>query len=87
LGLLSESIPLQKQSTVMGIYGGVCENTGIVAGSALGGFIWSAFGPQATFLMGAISASLGAVICLTLLERKPSHGGGLTTDAETDCCQ
>lgn len=87
LGLLSESIPLQKQSTVMGIYGGVCENTGIVAGSALGGFVWSAFGPQATFLMGAISTSLGALICLTLLERKPCQGGGLTPDAETDCCQ
>jgi MFS family permease len=87
LGLLSESIPLQKQSTVMGIYGGVCENTGIVAGSALGGFIWSALSPQATFLMGAISASLGGVICLTLLDSKPSQRDGLTTDAETDCCQ
>ena len=87
LGLLSDSVPLQKQSTVMGVYGGVCENTGIVAGSALGGFVWSALSPQATFLMGAISASLGALICLTLLERKPSQGGGLTTDAETDRCQ
>jgi MFS family permease len=74
LGLLSESVPAQRQSTVMGIYGGVCENTGIVAGSALGGFIWSALSPQATFFMGAISASLGALICLTLLESKPSQG-------------
>jgi MFS family permease len=87
LGLLSDSVPQQKQSTVMGVYGGVCENTGIVAGSALGGFVWSAFSPQATFLMGAISAILGLLICLTLLERKPSQGGGLTPDAETDCCQ
>lgn len=62
LGLLSASVPLQRQSTVMGIYGGVCENIGIIAGASLGGFVWSAWGPRATFLMGTVAASLGAVI-------------------------
>ncbi|UCH43680.1 MAG: MFS transporter, partial [Dehalococcoidales bacterium] len=65
LGLLSESVPVSKQSTIMGIYGGMCENAGLIAGSALGGFVWSGLGPQATFLMCSISAGLGLVICIT----------------------
>ncbi len=71
LGLLSDSVPLNRQSTAMGIYGGVCENTGIIAGSALGGFVWSAWGPQPTFLMGTLAAGLGAVICFGLVRDKP----------------
>ncbi|MBA7704560.1 Multidrug resistance protein MdtG [subsurface metagenome] len=63
LGLLSDSVPLHRQSTVMGVYGGICENTGIIAGSALGGFVWSAWGPRVIFLMGTVTASLGAVVC------------------------
>jgi PPP family 3-phenylpropionic acid transporter len=63
LGLLSDSVALQQQSTAMGIYGGLCENTGVIAGSALGGFVWGALGPRATFLMGTIATGLGAVIC------------------------
>ena len=69
LGLISASVPLRRQSTAMGLYGGICENTGIVAGAALGGFIWSAWGPRATFLMGTVAASLGAVICFFGLAR------------------
>ncbi|MFC2072030.1 MFS transporter [Chloroflexota bacterium] len=69
LALLSDNVALQQQSTAMGVYGGVCENTGIIAGSALGGFVWSAWGPRATFLMGTIAASLGAVICFFGLVR------------------
>ncbi|GAG36711.1 unnamed protein product, partial [marine sediment metagenome] len=52
LGLISTSVPLRRQSTAMGIYGGICENTGIIAGASLGGFVWSAWGPRAAFLMG-----------------------------------
>lgn len=66
LGLLSDSVPLRRQSTVMGIYGGVCENSGVIAGSALGGLVWSVFGPRVTFLTSAIAAGLGALICLGL---------------------
>ncbi len=71
LGLLSDSVPLRRQSTFMGVYGGVCENTGIVAGSALGGFIWSMWGPQATFLAGTIAGGLGAAICFGFVREKP----------------
>jgi MFS family permease len=70
LGLLSDSIPLNRQSTAMGIYGGVCENTGIIAGSAIGGFVWATLGPRPTFLMGAIAAGLGAVLCFSLIREK-----------------
>jgi len=66
LGLLSDSVPQKKQSTVMGIYGGVCENTGIIAGSTMGGLVWSSFGPRETFLMGALAAGLGAAMCFLL---------------------
>jgi MFS family permease len=72
LCLLSDSVPLHRQSTAMGVYGGVCQNTGIIAGSALGGFIWGAWGPEATFLFGALTAGVGAVVCLTLVREMPA---------------
>jgi MFS family permease len=68
LGLLSESVPLHRQSTAMGFYGGVCENIGIIGGSALGGIIWDTWGPQPTFLIGALTIGLGAIICLVLVK-------------------
>lgn len=72
MGLLSDSVPLQRQSTAMGAYGGLCEDTGIIAGSAFGGLIWNAWGPQAVFLAGAIAAGLGVVVSLTLI-KQPSY--------------
>jgi len=70
LGLLSESIPSNRQSTVMGIYGGVCENSGVILGSALGGLIWSSIGPWATFIMGGVASVLGALVCLLFISPK-----------------
>ena len=69
LGLLSDSVPSQRQSTAMGAYGGLGEDTGIIVGAALGGFIWSAWGPQATFLAGAIAAGLGVIVSLALIKQ------------------
>jgi MFS family permease len=68
LGLLSDSVPRNRQSTAMGFYGGVCENVGILGGSALGGVIWDAFGPQSTFLTGAAACGLGAALCLAFVK-------------------
>ena len=68
MGLLSDSVSSQRQSTAMGAYGGLCEDPGIIAGSAFGGFIWSAWGPQATFLTGALAAGLGVVVSLVLIK-------------------
>ncbi len=67
VALLSDSVPLKWQGTAMGVYGAVGENTGIIAGSALGGFIWSAWGPRVTFLFGTVAAVLAAVVCFTLV--------------------
>jgi MFS family permease len=66
LGLLSERVPAGRQATAMGLYGGVCENSGLVAGSALGGFAWEWLGPPATFYTGAVASGVGIVICLWL---------------------
>lgn len=71
-GLLSDTVPVQLQSTAMGIYG-AAEDIGGIAGSALGGFIWSAWGPQATFLTGTVASGLGAVICFSLVKDKVSQ--------------
>ena len=70
MSIISDSVPLEKQSTAMGFYGGVCENSGIIIGSALGGFIWSTWGPQATFLMGAISSGIGVVVCIAWVKER-----------------
>ena len=66
LSLLSEHVPAGRQATAMGLYGGVCENSGLVVGSAVGGFIWQWLGPPATFYAGAIACGLGIVLCLLL---------------------
>ena len=68
LGVISDSVPLKWQSTAMGIYGAFGENIGIIAGASVGGFIWSAWGPQYTFLLGTMTTALGTVICLTLVK-------------------
>lgn len=86
LGLVSDSVPLHQQSTVMGIYGGVCENTGIIAGASLGGFVWGAWGPRATFLGGTIATSLGAAICFALVRDKISKNPSLDTSIDNSCC-
>jgi MFS family permease len=64
LGLLSDSVPRNRQSTAMGFYGGVCENVGILGGSALGGVIWDAINPEATFFAGAVACGIGALLCM-----------------------
>jgi len=66
LALLSDSVPSEHQGSVMGIYGGVCENTGIMAGAFSGGFVWNIFGPRATFLLGSLVCIIGVIMCLIL---------------------
>ena len=70
LGMISDSVPPKRQSSAMGIYGAFGENIGIIAGSSLGGFIWSTWGPRSTFLMGAIANAMGVVTCLALVKEK-----------------
>jgi len=73
LGLISSVVPPRRLSTAMGLYGGIFENTGIVAGSALAGFVWSAWGPRATFLIGTITGILGIITCLSFVRGKKSQ--------------
>ncbi len=69
VALLSDIVPAHWQSTAMGIYGG-CEDIGVIAGSALGGLVWSAWGPPSTFLIGTIAAGVGAAICFGFIREK-----------------
>lgn len=65
LAMLSDTVPLNRQRSAMGIYG-ACEDVGAITGSALGGFIWSGWGQRPTFLTAAGATGLGALICLGL---------------------
>lgn len=66
LGVLSDVTPEGRQATVMGLYGGVCENSGLIIGAAAGGFVWELGGPVATFWTGAAACGAGMVLCLAL---------------------
>jgi len=63
LALLSDSVPSEHQGSAMGLYGGICENTGIMAGAFSGGFVWNIFGPRATFWMGSLVCIIGIIMC------------------------
>jgi len=66
LALLSDSVPAERQGSAMGMYGGICENSGIMAGAFSGGFVWNIFGPRATFLLGSLVCMIGIIMCLFL---------------------
>jgi MFS family permease len=71
VALLSETVPQHWQSTAMGLYGGF-EDAGVVIGSALGGILWDAYGPQATFLFTGTAASIAAaIVALVMLKNRP----------------
>jgi PPP family 3-phenylpropionic acid transporter len=78
LALLSDSVPSEYQGSAMGIYGGVCENTGIMAGAFSGGFIWNIFGPRATFLLGSLVCIIGVIMCLILNVKEMERFNKLT---------
>jgi MFS transporter, PPP family, 3-phenylpropionic acid transporter len=68
VALLSETVPPQRQNTAMGVYGGF-EDAGVILSSAMGGVVWSVFGPSWTFLVvGALCAVIGAVIAFLLVK-------------------
>jgi MFS family permease len=61
MALLSESVRPSQQGLAMGIYG-LCEDMGMVVGPAIGGFLWSAIGPQATFYAAASFSGMGILL-------------------------
>lgn len=78
LTLLSNSVPSERQGSVMGIYGGICENTGIMAGAFSGGFVWNIFGPRETFLLGSLVCIVGVIMCFFLNIEKMERVNKLT---------
>ncbi len=70
LAILSDSVPSERQASAMGIYGGICENLGIMAGAFSGGFAWKIFGPRATFWLGCLVCMAGLIMCLTFNTKK-----------------
>ena len=79
LALLSDSVPSEHQGSAMGIYGGICENTGIMAGAFSGGFVWNIFGPRATFLLGSLVCIIGIIMCSFLNIEEMERVNKLTT--------
>lgn len=63
VALLSNNVPSYWQNTAMGIYG-AAEDVGIIIGSGVGGFVWTAGGPASLYLMGSAAGVLGALVCL-----------------------
>ena len=78
LSMFSDSVPRHRQNTAMGFYGGICENVGILGGSALGGVIWESLGYQYTFYTGAIACGLAALTCCVLIKRPKPDATALT---------
>ena len=78
LAILSDSVPSERQASAMGIYGGICENSGVMAGAFSGGFVWKIFGPRATFWLGCLACMAGLIMCLTLNTKK---NGAITKSA------
>ena len=66
LSKTGESKTGDGQGSAMGMYGGICENSGIMAGAFSGGFVWNIFGPRATFLLGSLVCMIGIIMCLFL---------------------
>lgn len=73
LGMVSDSVPANWQGTAMGVYGAFGENIGIIAGSSIGGFIWSGLGPSYTFLVASAVVALGLIVCLVLIKDKDKN--------------
>ncbi len=74
--LLSEGVPLHRQGTAMGLYG-FLEDVGLIVGPAVGGYLWSASGPQAPFYLGGLAAASGVLLFLSLLRGKARQGRDL----------
>jgi MFS family permease len=69
VALLSNNVPGYWQSTAMGIYG-AAEDIGVIVGSGAGGFVWTAGGPTAVYLMGSAAGVTGALICFIFIKSR-----------------
>jgi len=69
IGVLTDFITHGRLATYIGLYGGIGENSGLMLGSAVGGFVWQGLGVSATFITAVISCGIGISLCF-LLKKK-----------------
>jgi MFS family permease len=66
ISVLADFIPVGRLATYIGLYGGIGENSGLMLGSIIGGFVWDSMGVSATFVTGVIACCVGIFLCLLL---------------------
>lgn len=66
---VADMAPVEKRGTAYGLYYSVV-GISVLIGSVLGGVVWDAIGPAATFYLGAGLAALAFVGILTLVKEK-----------------
>ncbi len=66
IGVLTDFVPHSRLATYIGLYGGIGENSGLMLGSAVGGFVWQWLGVSATFITALIACGIGILLCLLL---------------------
>jgi MFS family permease len=64
--LVSDIAPLDLRATLIGLHA-TFVGVGLLPASLLGGFLWNAFGPQATFFFGGGMGALAAIALLFLI--------------------
>jgi MFS family permease len=64
--LLAELVPPERRGTAYGLYA-TAVGLALLPASIVGGWLWSRFGPPATFLFGAVTAVLAAALFSLLL--------------------
>lgn len=71
--LIAETAPGDLRGTAFGLFN-LLTGLGLLIASLLAGWLWDAFGPRATFVVGAIFSASAAVLLAALMdwrERKP----------------
>ncbi|MFP3985787.1 MAG: MFS transporter, partial [Candidatus Bathyarchaeia archaeon] len=70
IAMFSSLVPTVRRGKSMGVFNSF-RNVGLVAGSALGGFLYEAFSPESSFILCAIAGLVGvALVLLTISEPK-----------------
>ena len=66
---ISELVPKEKSATAIGAY---LTATGLImfVASTLAGFLWKYVSPSAPFYLGAATATIAAILFMTLLRNK-----------------
>lgn len=71
---MADTIPAGKRGTAMGTFNAL---TGLAAlpASAVGGWLWQAQGPAATFAFGSLMALIACILLLITWNHSPKKSG------------